>query len=508
MKRKTICILVFIICLISAENLFAQIDVPDKPKFISASIIPDSDPTIAVLKWNPSDSLDVSAYIIYNVVDGITEIVDTVHGRLSTSYEHTGTLASLYSETYRMAAIDIYEYKSQITDPHRTVYLKTEFDKCNSLIKLVWSEYLGWESVSNYNIYRRTNTTNYELIATLSADVASYTDNNVGYDATYHYYVEAVSPDNVRATSNSSNVFAQNFIIPKYLLTKNIEVQNNNAIDVSFFVDPDAEVMMYEIQRSNGDTLNFKTISSINNTQQSEITYLDSGLYAEDTVYYYRVVSINPCNVISSYSDISSNILLKAKINNTYNHDIEWEINELDINSGIETYDVYRYFNYDEIYIGTNSNDNNIFHYNIERYVTNSHANKIFVSNEFCYYIIANTKSNSEFINFSGKNVSNISCVYLSPIVHIPNALNLASVNKDNREFKPIVSFIKEGSYEFSVYSRWGELIFRTNDPNESWSPKELMEIASPQNYIYLLKYKDADDKSYRKSGVFMLLVE
>jgi len=100
-----------ILVLIVTAQVVAQTDIPDPPEFVSASITPESDPTKVVLTWNPSDSLDVEGYIVYQVIGGITETIDTVFGRLSTTYDYTMASAISKPEKFRLAAFDTQLYK-------------------------------------------------------------------------------------------------------------------------------------------------------------------------------------------------------------------------------------------------------------------------------------------------------------------------------------------------------------------------------------------------------------
>ena len=87
MNMKRILSVLLLVCSLSAV---AQNNLPDPPKFQSASVIPESSPTTVKLTWQPSDSTDVVGYIVYKIVDNITTTLDTVYDRVSTTYEYTG----------------------------------------------------------------------------------------------------------------------------------------------------------------------------------------------------------------------------------------------------------------------------------------------------------------------------------------------------------------------------------------------------------------------------------
>ena len=143
-----------VILLAFSISAVAQNNLPDPPEFLSASVIPESTPTTVKLTWNPSDSTDVEGYIIYKIVDNITTTLDTVYGRLTTSYDYSGSSANSTSERFRLASFDTDGYKSTITDPHSTILLKSSFDKCEHKTTLTWSNYTGWGTTTAWRIWK------------------------------------------------------------------------------------------------------------------------------------------------------------------------------------------------------------------------------------------------------------------------------------------------------------------------------------------------------------------
>ena len=58
-------------------------------------------------------------------------------------------------------------------------------------------------------------------------------------------------------------------------------------------------------------------------------------------------------------------------------------------------------------------------------------------------------------------------------IVYVPNAFTPGDLDNTNPTFYPVITGkIKPGTYRFSIYNRWGELIFETNDPTAAWDGK------------------------------------
>jgi len=496
-----------IILSLAISNIgLGQIDIPDAPKFISASIIPESNPTSVHIKWLPSDSLDVQGYIVYQIINSITETIDTVWGRETTEYIY-GLGNYQQSEKFRLVSFDNQYYKSNITSPHTTIYLAHEYNKCNKYVSLNWTNYEGWQTVKEYNIYRRNIEGTYERITKVSGDKTSYEDKSLEANNTYYYYIEAISPENYKASSNSIKVKTEAYRAPNFLITSQASVKDNK-IDLKFVVDNTAEIIEFRIQRATSPDGDYKTIKVVQNTSQDVILISDNEIDTNNEIYYYRIASVNPCGDINAYSNYACNILLKAETAEDLNHYLSWNEYQQWAN-GVFNYKIYRIFDNIEAEIDVNPNNLFDYTYNIEWYVKYCHNLKINTSNKYCYYVEAVEKQGEIAIISKGRSRSNIACVYHEPVFWIPNAFNVSSLEPENKVFKPIISFIKEEPYEFSVYNRFGMKVFETNDSQEAWDGKINKTYTAPsQYYTYYVKYFDFNDKQHIKTGIFFLFIK
>lgn len=497
-----------ILVLIVTAQVVAQTDIPDPPEFVSASITPESDPTKVVLTWNPSDSLDVEGYIVYQVIGGITETIDTVFGRLSTTYDYTMASAISKPEKFRLAAFDTQLYKSSITDPHTTMFLTATYDKCNTEVNLDWTSYDGWTNgVNSYKIYRRSASSTYYVLTSLSSEKFEYVDSNIDFSETYYYYIEAVSNSGDKATSNSVELSTNSFEIPSYMHAQYATVSGENIV-VNFLVDNSAEVLEYRVQRASSPEGTFSTIHSYPNTGQSEVMHTDFDVSVDEYRYYYRLASVNPCGIVSSYSNISSNILLTASNENGFEHEISWT-DYYAWPNGVSNFNVYRTFNGAPAQIGVNTPGNLEATYDIEWYVNYCHDRKIHMTNEFCYYVEANESESPYYADSKGVSRSNVACVNHYPVVWVPNAFNATSYEVENREFKPVLSFVESDSYLFIVYDKWGQEVFRTDETYEGWNGTiNRLSLAPSQYYTYFVRYFDHQGKEYLKTGTFFLFID
>ena len=496
------------IAFLFSSQVFSQIDHPDSPVFISASIIPESNPTSVILNWSPSDSLDVQGYIVYQVISGVTETIDTVWGRLSTTYEYNMSSIITKPEQFRLAAFDDLFYKSSITDPHTTMFLSLEYDKCNTTVKLEWTNYSGWDNgLNSFKIYRRTETSNYTILSSLSSTELSYEDNDIDFNEKYYYYVEATSNSGNKATTNSVEILTGAYSFPSYMHAQYATVNGENIV-VNFLVDNSSEAIEYRIQRANSPDGNFSTIQSYPNSGQNNIMHTDYDVNVDENRYYYRLASVNPCGIIDSYSSICSNILITVTNDNEFQHNVSWT-DYYAWPNGVSNYKVYRFFNGTASEIAVNTPGNTASVYNIEWYVDYCHDRKIHMTNEFCYYVEAIESESPEYADNMGVSRSNMKCVNHYPVVWMPNAFNATSFETENREFKPVLSFVEKEPYEFVIYNRFGEEFFRTTETYEGWNGTiNHINLAPSQFYTYFLRYYDHTGKEHQKTGTFFLFID
>jgi gliding motility-associated-like protein len=87
----------------------------------------------------------------------------------------------------------------------------------------------------------------------------------------------------------------------------------------------------------------------------------------------------------------------------------------------------------------------------------------------------------------------------------VPNAF---TPNRDahNEIFKPFTYFVSENGYIFSIYSKQGEKVFETNNPQKGWDGSFKNSQVQNDNYVYYLKYVNGDGVLSEKKGVITLV--
>lgn len=93
-------------------------------------------------------------------------------------------------------------------------------------------------------------------------------------------------------------------------------------------------------------------------------------------------------------------------------------------------------------------------------------------------------------------------------IVHMPNAFTPGNDNFNN-EFKPVGIWENVSFYKFSIWNRWGEMLFESDDPHLGWDGRcsdQKNGECSQGAYVFNLTYMDMTGKMQYLIGSFMLI--
>jgi gliding motility-associated-like protein len=73
--------------------------------------------------------------------------------------------------------------------------------------------------------------------------------------------------------------------------------------------------------------------------------------------------------------------------------------------------------------------------------------------------------------------------------IYIPNTF---TPNRDYKNEKFIISAMDLLEFNIEIYNRWGELIYQSNDVNESWDGTYKGKVVATGTYVWKLIYLDA----------------
>lgn len=95
--------------------------------------------------------------------------------------------------------------------------------------------------------------------------------------------------------------------------------------------------------------------------------------------------------------------------------------------------------------------------------------------------------------------------IYISCTVAVPNAF---SPNGDRKnDFLYPLNAIKADKLEFTVYNRWGQMVFKTNNWKQGWDGRFNGQKQPPGTYVWLLRYVNRDTGKLVETKGFSVLV-
>ena len=83
--------------------------------------------------------------------------------------------------------------------------------------------------------------------------------------------------------------------------------------------------------------------------------------------------------------------------------------------------------------------------------------------------------------------------------LQVPNVFTPDSENGNNQVFK--VAYKSIVKFEAQIFNRWGNLLYKWNDPSQGWDGKYHGKIVPTGAYYYVIKAEGAGGKKYRLKG-------
>ena len=124
--------------------------------------------------------------------------------------------------------------------------------------------------------------------------------------------------------------------------------------------------------------------------------------------------------------------------------------------------------------------------------------------------------SKTNFFNNEQKNIKNVIDSIKSPpntnftYSWIPTTgitdPNVFTPNGDGENDKFYIKGIGVSSYYLKIFSRWGELIFESNNLEDQWDGTYNGEPVSNGTYVYSINYKSMVDKDYNVNGTVTVI--
>jgi gliding motility-associated-like protein len=371
--------------------------------------------------------------------------------------------------------------------------------QCDKSATLSWNSNNAMPGgISGFKLSRSQGSGSLCEIATVSSTTSSYIDkDNFKDGVTYGYSVKAFS-NNSNYTSSSCHLFQQYeaAILPDTVYITQVSVENDSYIKVGYYFSAENSVTRLILERSEDNGTNYHAIDSILFPVPQKYFLNDTNVDVHSHSYYYRLVVIDDCETKKRSMNPSKSILLNCLPLQTMNT-LEWNSYETWL-QGVEGYDIYRSLNKEPATIQIVDN--------VGAY-TNTYSElltSIDSTKMPCYWVEAKENPGNPYLQ-SAVSKSNTCCVIQEPVFFLPNAFRPDGINK---LFRPVESprFIQIESFKMTVFSRWGQQIFETDDIVKGWNGTVNGQDSPTGLYSYIITFKSLDDKEYTKRGTVMLV--
>jgi gliding motility-associated-like protein len=488
---------------------FLADEVDPTPPVIATTDV-DSLTGLATLSWEPSVSSDAAGYLVYLCAGGFQSLVATLEdGELS--WTNAFSTAGLAPESYNVAAFDSC-YVDGAPDPGAagpmcaaSLFLMVQGAECSDQALLSWSPVVHWEDgVDRYEIRATEELPDgslapTQLLASVPGNQFQFHHQGAHFNSVYHYRVEAFAA--AAPYSQNSNAVSQDFIYPTgptWATLTEASITSDTSAVIRIEADPTgAGTIAYELYRSDPgdddfDYVNFAVLGG------GDFTFNDGGIDARLGSYRYYVQAVNSCgDSILSTTTAHTVFLDGAAMTEQLANDLNWSP-YLGWASAPIAHTLYRSEQLDGTLESLLTLDGAVFGY--EDDVTDL----IDTPGQFCYVIRSEFDASPAPAPGSGWTAwSNVVCLTQDPVVWVPNAIVPTGVNN---MFRPVLGFSDIDSYQLVVYSRWGDILFRSTDPDYGWDGTRQGQPLPEAFYPYHITIQDGAGAIVSHTGQVLVL--
>ena len=475
----------------TVENMVDTVQ-PSLPVLDSVTVTPNNQVMLGFHETEPY----MMAFIIYYINPNGNIPLDTIYGQ--TYWIDPVIDPNNDSRSYKIATMDSCGSFSNITDEqcNMILHLKST-DACHRSVSIQWSTYPHLiNGIDHFEIMLSSDGgASWENIGSTTSN--TFTIENLVINTDYKVYVRVVNNGaTVTASTNRINVRISAEETEDFTYIRSVSVIENRFIQIKVLTSGDT--LPFEtitLQRSENGT-DFEDFMTLNHQPgTASYVFCDSLSDFSRKMYYYRTFIINQCNTDAGYSNISHNILLHGE-NNAQTNLLSWPGYD-NWDGDVADYFVMRKVENEELFNAIAD----VSPSSVNNYADD--ISQLFESgSKFIYYIEAAENPNRYGVGETS--ISNQITVIQPPTMYIPNAFRPMAGN--NKVFKPSNSFVSIDQYQFSIFTRAGECIFRTTNPQEGWDGRINGVIAPMNVYIYYIEYKMPDGEIMERTGTVTLV--
>jgi gliding motility-associated-like protein len=256
---------------------------------------------------------------------------------------------------------------------------------------------------------------------------------------------------------------------------------NDQIIEVHFHVK-NAQFLKKKVRIYRGRSTQdgYTLIDSIN---ASSTLFLDRKAETRRNSYYYYLAAENMCGVTIT-SPRHRSILAQGGFEGDTTMLLHWNPYE-GWPGGVDYYHVYQSMNDDT----TLTFHSMVKTDSLERLIDNMEGWKQ------CFRVAAVKAQDNSIVSWSNK-----VCYDFEPIVWIPNVFTPDNGDFVNNTFR--ISVIHHRSFSVTIYNRWGERVFESDDPRKQWDGSYRGKQVPEGIYVYMVTVKGTTTRIYKQGTV------
>ncbi|TAE47633.1 MAG: PKD domain-containing protein, partial [Bacteroidetes bacterium] len=440
------------------------------------------------VKFAPHRGTDFDFYTVYRETPGQGYVaIDTLYYINDTLLIDNTPQANVRSYCYKVTTTNHCGSESSLglTDPHCSINATAM--PVPGQIVVSWNPYRGWNEVAQYEIYEVTsyNPLTVTFLAVVPGNVTRYVEpfDDCFNDRGYRIKATGLTPLQV-SWSDTTQAVNTAGIRGNATDVVRATVENNEDVLVEWknFELPGVSVIYLDRAIDGGP---FNTLATM---PVGEEKFRDRDVEVGLSSYAYRVYAQDSCGNYSPMSNVGKSVLLNADkdVNTTL---LSWTPYE-DWRFGVDEYRI-------EIMNDTTGRWElvDIVQGNVDEY---RDTKTTLDQPEYCYRIWAVELGGNETVS-----LSNEVCLEVETSIHAPTAF---TPNQDGVNEVFLLSGFHVQNYNLKIYSRWGMLLFETNDINQGWDGTFRGGQVNEGVYVYIAKGIGYNGQPFLKKGSVSLL--
>ncbi|MCB9233932.1 MAG: PKD domain-containing protein [Bacteroidia bacterium] len=462
---------------------------PGVPSIARASV--ESDQSIS-LKWRKFSGNSFGHYVIYREnppSSGQFLPVDSTFSLTDTFYlDQNGISPLTQSYCYKILVVDSCGQRSDLnqSQTHCTVELQATGGLMQ--VDLSWSPYIGWDTVMGYEIYRVMDYLpgNSTLIATVSGQVFSWTDQNYPCPGQNCYRIQALSGllFHEKSWSDTSCASPLDTIILPTSTVVQATVENDADVRLNWIPPNDPGMVAVGIERSE-DNLNW---IFLNNYPFVVTTHLDQAANVHERDYFYRTFALDTCGKASPLSNLGRSIYLQGqKVDEV--PELSWNPYQ-DWANGVREYEIEVFNQSNQQWELVDKVSGNQTFYRDE--VTDLNQP------EYCYRV-----RGLEQLGNQSYSLSNQLCLPAGARLWAPNVF---TPNGDGSFDTYLLVHKNIVESELHIFNRWGQEVFFSANVNQGWDGNFEGNPCAESVYYYLATGTGAHGEKFSVKGYLTLL--